>query len=76
MYHHPSKSFLLSAQDQGMTIGCNYLISRSHIPAKDSNFTAKFRGNFSNSEFNLFDSGDKLGKNKAKPRKHLAHLKI
>jgi hypothetical protein len=75
MYYHPTKKFLLSAQDQGMTIGCNYLISRSSIPIKDTNFVAKFRGNFSKSEFNLFDNGDKSGKNKSKPRKHLAHIK-
>lgn len=75
MYYHPTKTFLLSAQDQGMTIGCNYLISRSSIPSKDINFVAKFRGNFTNSEFNLFDNGDKSGKNKSKPRKHLTHIK-
>jgi hypothetical protein len=46
MYFKPNKTFLLSAQQQSMSIGCNYLISRDRVPAKGKNFIGKVRGNF------------------------------
>lgn len=46
LYYHPNKLFLLSAQQQSMSIGCNYLISSSEIPSKSDKFVGKLRGNF------------------------------
>ncbi len=58
LYHAPSRTFLLSAQDQPLSIGCNYLISKAAFPVKDKFYVAKLRGNFSRTEFNLYDNGD------------------
>lgn len=75
MYHAPSRTFLLSAQDQTLSIGCNYLISKASVPAKDKFYVAKLRGNFSRSEFNLFDNGDNPERVKTRARRHLGLIR-
>ena len=75
MYYHPSRKFLLSAQQQSMSIGCNYVISRSLTPSKGENFIGKLRGNFQGDEFQLYDNGDNPDRVKNRPRKHLAYIK-
>ena len=75
MFYHFSRNFLISAQQQSMSIGCNYIISKSLTPAKDSNFIGKLRGNFQGDEFQLYDNGDNPDRVKTRPRKHLAYIK-
>lgn len=75
LYYRPTKQFLLSAQEQSMSIGCNYLISSSPTPSKSQNFVGKLRGNFNGGEFHLYDNGDNPERVKNKPRKHLAYMK-
>jgi hypothetical protein len=46
LYYHPTNTFILSAQEQNMNIGCNYIISSTEKPSKNEFFIAKLRGNF------------------------------
>jgi hypothetical protein len=49
LYYQPTRKLLITAQQQGMTIGCNYIFSRARKPVKDEYFIGKLRGNFSKS---------------------------
>jgi hypothetical protein len=76
MYYHLTKTFLLSAQSQKMSIGCNYIISSAKIPQKDECYVGKMRGNFNRNEFSIFDNGDNPDKIKLCARRQLSFIKI
>jgi len=72
LFHQPSRTFLLSAQEQSIAIGCCYMITN----ANNSQILGKLRGNFQRDEFNLYDEGDNPDKGTNKPRKHYANIQI
>jgi hypothetical protein len=74
LYHHPTRTFLLSAQEQKMSIGCNYLISRSSHPQKDQHYVGKLRGNFHRDAFFVFDNGENPDRVKVRPRRQLGFI--
>ena len=75
MFYHPSKSLVLSAQQQSMSIGCNYVISKAEVPSKNEGFVGKLRGNFQGDQFQVYDGGDNPDRIKNRPRKHLGCIK-
>lgn len=74
LYHRPSRTFLLSAQQQKMSIGCNYLISSSSLPQKDQYYVGKLRGNFHRDAFFVFDNGDNPDRVRVRPRRQLGFI--
>ena len=75
MFFHSTKRLLLSAQQQSMNIGCNYVISNASVPSKNDHFVGKLRGNFNGDEFNVYDNGDNPERVKNLARKHLGWIK-
>lgn len=75
LYHKATRHHLLSSKKQGNSIGCNYIISRSSIPQKDSSYVGKLRGNFVGNEFMVYDNGDSSSSS-SKCRKQLGLIKI